>query len=287
MGTTARCGCTSTTCSCAVTGGVGVSVLGKGSVGNPYRINIDSGKLTVDQTPTIHLNLSGSGISTDWYHLSAVLTGKLDDLADVAAPTPAAGQVLAWDNTAKNWHPVPPATAAPGAIAIGVGLGGDGSAATPLSAKANAAAGIQVDGNGIGIQSGIMSAINGAGSIWTPYNPTARRTDTNAIVPTSSEVGRYCVRNRLCICYGSLTLSAAVDNLAITLPVKAYTRILNAGVLRAYASSASAIPGDQTGVARILSGSILDQIVLHAYTGGFRGVSSGASITWNVAYETT
>ena len=169
----ARCGCSSTTCACAVIGGTGVVVTGKGAASNPYRINIDAGKLTVDQTPTVHLNLHGSGTSADWYHLSATATVALDELDDVTAPTPAAGQVLAWDNVAKVWKPAPPSVAPVGAVNVSNGLSGDGSAGTPLVAKANAAGGIVVDGNGIGIQSGLLAQLSDSGWVETGYTRQA------------------------------------------------------------------------------------------------------------------
>ena len=158
----ARCGCTSTTCACSVRGGAGVVVQGVGTLSRPYVISINAGQITGDDTPSVDMRLTGSGTSPDPYHISAVATVKLDDLTDVTSPTAANGQVLAYDLASKQWKPAPPVTAAPGAINRGNGLTGDGSSGTPLAAVANQAAGIQVDGNGIGLQSGILDAINSA-----------------------------------------------------------------------------------------------------------------------------
>jgi hypothetical protein len=278
----ARCGCTSTTCSCKVEGGTGVVVTGKGAVGNPYRVNIDAGKLTVDDTATVDLVLHGSGTSADWYHLSANATVSLDELTDVTASNPASGQVLAWNNTTKQWTPAPPAVAAPGAINIGVGLLGDGSAPTPLSAKVNASAGLQVDGNGIALQAGVLAAVNSIGPGWRSYTPLLKNVDTYATAASTGAYGRYNVINKLCTAVGWLTSTNALDNVGATLPVPAVGRLLNIGTLGVYGTGP---PADQSGIARILSTAHPDCLVVHAFSSGFRGAAKGNQLTWHVSYE--
>jgi hypothetical protein len=128
----ARCGCAGGTCQCLVQEGAGISVSGSGSAGNPYVVAVESGGgdigglLTVQDSATMDLALTGSGTTVTPYVLSAQAVMSLDELDDVSAGEPVPnGYVLAKSGT--QWQPVPPSTASPGAVATDTPVLGDGS----------------------------------------------------------------------------------------------------------------------------------------------------------------
>lgn len=128
----ARCGCEGLTCACAVEAGdATVTVTGVGTGDNPYSIKAVQGYVNVLDTPTIDMHKTGTGVVDDPYVISGYVIADLDDLADVAASSPTAGYVLAWNGTA--WAPAPPTTAAVGAVSVGSCLSGDGSSGDPVS----------------------------------------------------------------------------------------------------------------------------------------------------------
>lgn len=70
-----RCGCNAV-CTCAITAGTdNVSVDGNGSVGNPFRISVDSIALEVVDSPAVDLSLTGDGSVGDPYVLTASTDG--------------------------------------------------------------------------------------------------------------------------------------------------------------------------------------------------------------------
>lgn len=144
----ARCGCAGTNCSCLIQGGSGVTVEGAGTETNPYVISSTGGGgggggfLTVTDTQTVDLNLTGSGSEETPYRLTANATVAMENLVDYSGADPTNGQVLAWNGNA--WQPVPATTAPPGAIAVGTGLLGDGSSGDPVRLDPGSTAGFVV-----------------------------------------------------------------------------------------------------------------------------------------------
>lgn len=69
-----RCGCGSAQCSCAVIAGTGITVSGVGSASNPYVITASGAALTITDTPSLNLTLSGSGTPASPWVLSGVIT---------------------------------------------------------------------------------------------------------------------------------------------------------------------------------------------------------------------
>jgi hypothetical protein len=60
--------------------------------------------------PTLYVCLDTSTGAAVWLELGASGASALDDLTDVNAPTPADGDVLAWDSTPGEWVSVAPVT---------------------------------------------------------------------------------------------------------------------------------------------------------------------------------
>lgn len=132
--------------------GAGINVSGIGTSQDPFVIDADFG-LSVTDTTTFDLTLSGSGTSASPYNLTVAFaaTAKLDDLPDVVAPAPTNAQVLGWDSATSKWTPRAPTTAASGSVQHNTSLTGDGSAGTPLQVVPNSARYIENTASGIGI----------------------------------------------------------------------------------------------------------------------------------------
>ena len=67
----ARCGCNST-CSCVVSGGDGINVVGNGQPGNPYVVSATGTSLEVEDSTSLDLEVSGD--PTDGYSLTGGVT---------------------------------------------------------------------------------------------------------------------------------------------------------------------------------------------------------------------
>lgn len=67
-------GCGGSNCACKIVGGDGVRVSGSGNFNNPYIIDAYPMSITVVDTSTVNLTLTGSGTSTDPYVLSGDMT---------------------------------------------------------------------------------------------------------------------------------------------------------------------------------------------------------------------
>ena len=133
----ARCSCDSGTCSCVLRAGDdSVTITGSGSPNSPYEITATgdlSNAFQVLDTQTVDLLLAGSGHPGDPFQLSAVATVGMDDLTDVADPTPPdVGDVPMW--MGDHWEFQPATSGTPGAIVANQGLQGNGSAISPLQA---------------------------------------------------------------------------------------------------------------------------------------------------------
>lgn len=133
----ARCGCAgSSSCSCVVQGGNGVTVAGSGTAADPYVIDSTlssiTGTLEVTDTATVDLSLAGSGTLTDPYDLSAVARVSVGALSDVAPGAPASGDTLLWDGT--SWVYGPPSTGGGGTTVTTTSpISGDGSIGNPIA----------------------------------------------------------------------------------------------------------------------------------------------------------
>lgn len=73
-----RCGCGGSACGCLIEVGQGLTIFGIGTSDDPYVINTDlsqlSQVLSVQDTPTVNLTLTGSGSIVDPMVLTAVAT---------------------------------------------------------------------------------------------------------------------------------------------------------------------------------------------------------------------
>lgn len=182
MSSVARCGCSGNSCSCQIVGAGAISVTGSGTVTNPYVI-AGGLALDVEDTGTVNLGLSGTGTVDDPYVLSGQAALTLGELMDVDASPLTTGYVLARQGDG-SFTLVPPATAAPGAIARGNGLIGDGSSGSPLNVRLAANSGLEVSATGLRVQS------SGA---WTAYTPQLRTAAGQVVpIPAGSTLrGRY------------------------------------------------------------------------------------------------
>lgn len=159
----ARCRCAEeSACTCVITPGPGITVSGSGAPSSPWIISSftnAAGTLQVVDTPSVDMELAGSGILADPHVITAkAIVGALIDFVNNPAgvdflvtgagseadplqvqgvvsrvdlaTAPTNGYVLAWNGT--QYVPAPPVTAPVGAIVAGPGLTGDGSSTTPL-----------------------------------------------------------------------------------------------------------------------------------------------------------
>lgn len=71
----ARCGCSSSVCTCTIQGSGNVTVSGTGSETNPYVITASGAVIEVEDTVTVNMTLTGSGTIENPYVLSATAAG--------------------------------------------------------------------------------------------------------------------------------------------------------------------------------------------------------------------
>lgn len=75
-----KCGCSGDSCSCKIVAGRGTRVSGSGNINNPYVIDAYPMSLTVLDSTTIDLSLTGSGLESDpWIITAEVADGFFDD----------------------------------------------------------------------------------------------------------------------------------------------------------------------------------------------------------------
>ena len=143
----ARCGCSSGSCSClTVSGSGGVTVAGVGSQANPFVINGPS--ITVGNTSTTDLVLTGTGTAVDPYRITANVHLTLDALTDVTVPTPTFGHVLTYVN-GTGWTNAIPQSGTPGAVLHNTTLTGDGTAGSVLGVLLDPAGNITAGASGL------------------------------------------------------------------------------------------------------------------------------------------
>lgn len=70
-----RCGCAGSVCSCFVTGTGNATVTGSGSEADPYVVDVDAAVITVTDTATLDLVLTGAGTPASPYVLSGNVIG--------------------------------------------------------------------------------------------------------------------------------------------------------------------------------------------------------------------
>lgn len=145
-----RCDCVGGQCSCVVIGGSGATVTGAGTTTNPYIIDADpqlpSSLLVVD-TDTVDMHAVGNGTADDPLVVSADASLAMDDLTNVEAASPAAGDTLQWNGT--EWVTGSPPVVPPGAVNVGPGLVGTGAVEEPLAAAVSGVWGVgELDGYG-------------------------------------------------------------------------------------------------------------------------------------------
>jgi hypothetical protein len=135
-------------CNCNIHGGRGITVKGSGAWNDPYTIDGETtGNLTVQDTGTIALTLSGQGNDDNPYLLVADATISLAELDNVSTGNAQFGDVLGFDG--NSWGPRSPTTAAPGAVLSEAGIRGDGSVNRPLVIDLADDSGLVADSDGL------------------------------------------------------------------------------------------------------------------------------------------
>lgn len=122
--------CGGRSCTCKIEVGTGLGITGSGSVDDPYQITSDVGGINLDGDDNTRFNVVVTPGAPTLIGVDYAATAKLDDIPDVQAPTPTAGQVLAWNGT--RWTAQTPGSAPPGSVNTDETLSGDGSAGDPL-----------------------------------------------------------------------------------------------------------------------------------------------------------
>lgn len=164
----ARCGCASGSCSCLVTGAGGITVTGAGSQDNPFVVN--GPVITVGNSPTADLVLTGSGTTADPYRIVCNVHLTLDGLTDVTAPAPTAGYVLTYATSpSPGWIAAVPQSGTPGAVLHDTTLKGDGTAAQVLGVLLDPTGGITAGASGLKAASGWTICTSGT----RPASPAA------------------------------------------------------------------------------------------------------------------
>lgn len=126
----------------------GITVSGVGSQANPFVIN--GPYLTVGNTATADLTLTGAGTSASPYRITATVHMTLDDLTDVIVPTPTVGYVLTYQTSpSPGWRAAVAQSGTPGAVLTDGSLSGAGTAGSVLSVKVDPAGGISVGAGGL------------------------------------------------------------------------------------------------------------------------------------------
>ena len=130
-------------------GAQGVTVVGVGSQANPY--SISGPHFATNNTSTVNLSLVGDGSAALPYTFKADALVSLDELTDVEASAPAAGNVLTWQTSpTPGWRPAPGNAVSPGLVNTdGLSIDGDGSGADPIRALLDSTGGLAVGAGGI------------------------------------------------------------------------------------------------------------------------------------------
>jgi len=126
--------CGQATCSCKIETGDGpLGVSGSGQPGDPFIFDLELARSSTHNI-TFDTLSAGEGSTADPWTVETHFapTAKLDHLPDVNVPSPANGQVLAWNTATNQWVAAAPTVAPTGAVSHDTSLSGDGSPATPL-----------------------------------------------------------------------------------------------------------------------------------------------------------
>lgn len=118
---------------------------------------------------------------------------------------------------------------------------------------------------------------------WVAYTPTVRSDDTGALLGSSGATGRYRIIGKSIRVQGSITVTSTTTGLNypyVSLPFTGRDRVLGFGTCAAWGSST---PADQSGQGYMRTDKV--SLVIAAYSGGFRNVTGGNVIRWDVEYE--
>lgn len=130
----------------------------------------------------------------------------------------------------------------------------------------------------------VHDALGGDG--WVDYPAEIRTAGGASAAPGTSVVwARFRKVGRTVWVQGEGSTTTLVNNASVMLPTAAGTparRVMQAGQLRCYGTGP---PSDQNGCA--LMSADLTHVILHADTGGYRGLPAGHTLRWNLVYEVT
>lgn len=150
--------------------GPGIVVEGTGHAGSPYVVALESGQvsLTVADTDTVDMSIIGDGTMGNPFIISANATISMSTLVDVdGSNPPETGDVPVFDGSL--WVFGPPPTTPPGAVNTGPGIAGDGSFPDPIR--------IEVSDLVTDATTGLASYIDTAGELRTVPPTYAQVTD--------------------------------------------------------------------------------------------------------------
>lgn len=146
--------------------GSGITVSGSGTPSDPYIVSTTFANLNqfirVQDSPSVDLQLTGTGSTSDPLTIRAVSTLKLTDLTDVQDPSgaPAVGESPVWTGVgaAAHWEFKLPPSNPSGSVNVDNGLSGSGAAGDPIEV---ATSGVWGSGSlsGLGSDSTIGQAI--------------------------------------------------------------------------------------------------------------------------------
>src|SRR5262245_15014225 len=154
-----RC-CGGSTCACVIQEGGHINVDGTGQTQDPFVISTDIA-LKVTDTKVIDMTLNGIGTAAAPWDISASFapTAQLHDLPDVNVPNPTNGQVLAWNNSVKEWQAAAPTTAAAGAVQHDTSLLRGGSVGNPPPVNEDPARMLGTTAAGLGLSDTGMNSV--------------------------------------------------------------------------------------------------------------------------------
>lgn len=178
----ARCGCAGSSCSCVIKGAGTVTVTGSGTTARPYVVDSRL-YLAGGVAGNVDISLVGGGSIDDPYVINATVDVYLDDLQDVNTAGGSTGDVLALQSDG-SYALVAPVTAPVGAISTDTSLDGDGSSGDPLGVAVAAGGGLTVTGTGLAL-TGI-----GGWQTYTPVITTSTGSILT-LDPGSTIKGRY------------------------------------------------------------------------------------------------
>lgn len=131
----AKCRCRSDLCGCDIRQGHGINLKGSGTSASPLYIDALPTEVQVKDTPSLDLEVEGTGEQGKPFIISGSATPAFSELRDVnhTGPYPQSKVVGVTGNGDLAF--VDPTAVNPGAIHAGAGLSGDGTPGDPLVAE--------------------------------------------------------------------------------------------------------------------------------------------------------